>query len=49
MPELASKIKMFFGLAPVATVAFYQEPHDQTLHLPGVRHLGETGKMSPPV
>ncbi|KAI1886897.1 hypothetical protein AGOR_G00200510 [Albula goreensis] len=26
MPELASKIKMFFGLAPVATVAFTQSP-----------------------
>ncbi|XP_064780319.1 gastric triacylglycerol lipase [Oncorhynchus masou masou] len=26
MPELASKIKMFFGLAPVATVAFTASP-----------------------
>ncbi|KAJ8264387.1 hypothetical protein GJAV_G00148570 [Gymnothorax javanicus] len=26
MPELASKIKMFFGLAPVATVAFTKSP-----------------------
>lgn len=26
MPELASKIKMFFGLAPVATVAFSESP-----------------------
>ncbi|XP_036387091.1 gastric triacylglycerol lipase [Megalops cyprinoides] len=26
MPELASKIKMFFGLAPVATVAFTESP-----------------------
>lgn len=34
MPELASKIKMFFALAPVATVAFTESPMTKLSILP---------------
>lgn len=34
MPELASKIKMFFALAPVATVAFTESPMGKLSILP---------------
>ncbi|KAM7381015.1 hypothetical protein PAMA_012044 [Pampus argenteus] len=34
MPELASKIKLFFGLAPVATVAFSSSPMTKLSILP---------------
>ncbi|XP_061083457.1 gastric triacylglycerol lipase [Conger conger] len=34
MPELASKIKMFFGLAPVATVAYTESPMTKLKFLP---------------
>ncbi|XP_039990534.1 gastric triacylglycerol lipase isoform X2 [Xiphias gladius] len=34
LPELASKIKMFFGLAPVATVAFTSSPMTKMSCLP---------------
>lgn len=34
MPELASKIKMFFALAPVATVAFTGSPMGKLSILP---------------
>lgn len=34
LPELASKIKLFFGLAPVATVAFTASPMTKLSVLP---------------
>ena len=34
MPELASKIKLFVGLAPVATVAFAKSPMTKLSFLP---------------
>ncbi|XP_051795019.1 gastric triacylglycerol lipase [Acanthochromis polyacanthus] len=34
LPELASKIKLFFGLAPVATVAFTESPMTKLSFLP---------------
>eukprot|EP00064_Thunnus_orientalis_P023643 superscaffoldBa00009149_g23895 len=34
LPELANKIKLFFGLAPVATVAFTSSPMTKLSVLP---------------
>lgn len=34
LPELANKIKLFFGLAPVATVAFTTSPMTKLSALP---------------
>lgn len=34
LPELASKVKLFFGLAPVATVAFTNSPMTKLSVLP---------------
>ncbi|KAG9267707.1 lysosomal acid lipase/cholesteryl ester hydrolase-like isoform X1 [Astyanax mexicanus] len=44
MPELASKIKMFFGLAPVATIAFTTSPITKLRILPEKLIWGLFGK-----
>ncbi|XP_072523076.1 gastric triacylglycerol lipase-like [Salminus brasiliensis] len=46
MPELASKIKMFFGLAPVATITFTSSPIAKLRVLPDTLIWGLFGKKA---